>query len=300
MVRTLKEYKEGDVIKESEKLREKIQEEKDATSIDLLQFEIFGELTQGHYLILPRGMKILNHIYCILRTYLQEPLDFEEVVLPKMALVSTFKKAALLPKWNPHLLSANPYSETRGIDEEFILDPLQCTVFYQYHQDKEIDVSKLPRKWFDRSGPSYRNEDSDKLIPGIRQREFHRAEFIYIGKKDQVIETREACLSQLEKLCLDLNLEYRIVVGAGCHRFREDEKTYSEDNRLVQIKDIEIYCPGYGFLEVSGNSVLGNALTSRFNISGADGEELWSGCTGVGLNRMIYAILSNGEINGIS
>lgn len=285
-------FKEGDVIKQVG-LVEAMQ--RDHQTVDLFESGILGELTQGHYVILPQGTILLNGIYALLKKYLQIPLSFDEVVLPKVAPVETFHTAALIPHWNPHLLSANPYAETQGIDEKFILDPLQCTVFYEFHRGKNVDVSHGPRKWFDRSGPTYRNESLDELVPGIKQREFHRAEFVYLGAEEQVRDLREQCLGQLEQLFQDLRIGYRIVVGAGCHRFKEDEKTYSHLERDVQVKDIEIYCPGYKplFLEVSGSSILGNQLTSRFSISGSNGEVLWSGCTGVGLNRMMYAIISN-------
>ena len=38
---------------------------------------------------------------------------------------------------------------------------------------------------------------------------------------------------------------------------------------------------------------MGNVLTSRFSISGANGEELWSGCSGIGLERMVYGVVCN-------
>ena len=291
-----KEYREGDVIKEVgvTKWFNQIFEE-----VDLIKLEFLAELTKGHYVILGKGMRILNKMYDALKSVVEIPLGFEEVALPKIAPVITFEKAALLPHWNPHLLSVNPYTTTDGIEDECIMDPLQCTVVYQLLQGKQIDVSDNPLKWFDRSGPTYRNEDLDDLLPGVKQREFHRAEFVYIGTKEQVIDMRESCLSQLELLCKRLGFAYRVVVGAGCHRFEEDEKTYTNNEREIQVKDIEIYCPGYkhGFLEVSGNSVVGNKLTRRFSILGKEGEELWSGCSGVGLDRMLYTVASYQQNN---
>lgn len=263
---------------------------------DLFESEIIGEFVKnsGQCVILPKGTRLLNGIYALLNEYVGNFIDFEEVVLPKMAPVDTFRKADILSRWDDYLVSARPFSRTNGVKEEYLLDPLQCTTFYQFHENKRVDVKKGARKWFDRSGPSYRNEDLDKLEPSVKQREFHRAEFVYLGTREQVIETREKCLTQVEKLCQDLGLRYRIVVGGGCYQLKEGEIPTPESQEEIPIKDLEIYIPHQErWLEVVGSSVLANTMTSRFNIRGNNGEELWSGCTGVGLNRLMYAVISN-------
>jgi len=268
---------------------------------DLFDSEIIGEFVKnsGQYLILPKGAMILNGLKNLLVEYIKKLVGFDEVILPKIAPVDSFRKADILGRWDDYLISVKPFSRTNGVKEEYIMDPLQCTVFYQFHENKKIDVSKGPRKWYDHSGPTYRNEDSDKIFPSVKQREFHRAEFIYLGLREQVIETREKCLTQLEKLCVDLGLKYRIVVGSGCYQLKDGEIKMPESLEEIPIKDLEIYCPGYSnkdrkpYLEVVGSSILANTMTSRFNINGKNREELWSGCTGIGLNRLMYAVISN-------
>lgn len=263
---------------------------------DLFESEVLGEFVKnsGQYIILPRGTKILNGIYALLNEYVRDSVGFEEVVLLKIAPIDTFRKADILNKWDGYLILVKPFSQTKGVKEEYIMDPLQCTVFYQFHENKRVDVSRGLRKWYDRSGPTYRNEDLDKLEPSVKQREFHRAEFMYLGTKEQVIETRETCLAQLEKLCQDLRLKYRIVVGGGCYQLKESEIPALESFEEIPIKDLEIYISYQDrWLEVAGSSVLANTITSRFNIRGSNAEELWSGCTGIGINRLMYAIILN-------
>lgn len=277
-------------------------------SIDeLFESEIIGEFVKnsGQYVILPKGTNILNKIYDYLQEYLVRPMRFREIVLPKIIPVETVRKADILGKWDQYLIVARPFSKTKGVEEDYILDPLQCTAFYQFMESKTVDVSEGALKVYDRSGPTYRNEDKDKIVPCIKQREFHRAEFVYVGSREQVIETREKCLAQLEKLCNDLGLKYRIVVGSGCYQLRDGEIKYPETLEEIPIKDLEIWCPGYvnpsykdnpdemSFLEVVGSSVLAQTQTSRFNIRGKNDDFLWSGCTGIGLDRFIYALVSN-------
>jgi len=278
----------------------------DHPKVDLFARGILGKFTPGQFVILPEGMKILNRIYDLLQKYLVQPMGFEEVVLPKMAPVDTFRKASLVDfpngrqrqsafpwSWDQYLLKATPFGKTKGVKETYLLDPLQCTVFYQFFEGKTVDVSERPIRWYDRSGPTYRNESLYSLFPGVKQREFHRAEFIFLGTEEQVIESRELALKQIEALCQSLGFNYRIVVGGSCHRLEDHEVREPTSLENILVKDIEIYCPGYGFLEVSGNAIMDDVLTSRFSISGANGEKLWSGCSGIGLNRLMYAIVSN-------
>ena len=303
----IKTYNRNDVLK----IHGTKPEDREAT--DMIAMDFLSEFTHGQYVILPKGMKILNGIYEALQKYVVQPLNFEEVVLPKMAPVDTFKKASLVDfpdgrqrqsanpwKWDPQLEAVVPFGETDGVEEMYILDPLQCTVFYQFLEGQTENVSEGPKKWYDRSGPTYRNESLDSLFPGVKQREFHRAEFIFLGTKDQVIQAREDALGQIESLCQALDLHYRIVVGGSCHRLEDHEVREPTSKEDIPVKDIEIYCPGHGYEEVSGNAIMGNVLTSRFSISGPHGEELWSGCSGVGLNRMMTAIVSNDRTTELS
>jgi len=50
---------------------------------------------------------------------------------------------------------------------------------------------------------------------------------------------------------------------------------------------------GKSYLEVVGSAVLAETMTSRFNIKGENEEVLWNGCTGIGLDRLMYALISN-------
>jgi seryl-tRNA synthetase len=253
----------------------------------------------GQYVLLPKGTRMIRVISALLTRDIGAELGFEEVILPKIAPLSTFRKADILDRWDEYLMAVVPYASTKGVSDSYIFDPLQCTAFYQFIEGREITADNLPMKWFDRSGPSYRNEDSDRFEPLVRQREFHRFEFVYIGTKEQVIEIREECLARLEQLCVELGLEYRIVVGNGCYQVKEGEYGVPQTVEEIPIKDLEIYCPdshdkdGGRFLEVAGSAVLASIMTSRFGIKGQNGDYLWSGCTGIGLERMMYALVTN-------
>lgn len=122
----------------------------------------------GQYVILPKGVKILNRILGIISIF-QTGMGFEQVYLPKILPVETLRKAGIIGKWDPYLLSVNPYSETKGVTEEYLMDPLQCLACYQALEGERLDVSQKPIKWFDCSGPTYRNENLERIEAGVRQ-----------------------------------------------------------------------------------------------------------------------------------
>lgn len=272
-------HKEGELIKEGPDVSASFSDPK-----------LFEEFMPGQYVIGPKGMKIMNSLYIILNEYITTPLSFDEVMLPKIAPVETFRKADIIGRWDDYLLSVRPFSETNGVEEEYILDPLQCTSFYQFLENKSVDMIK----WYDRSGPSYRNEDSDKIIPGVKQLEFHRAEYIYLGEKEEVVEAREQCVEQLEELCDELGLRYRIVVGTGCYHLKDGEIDSPKSLEEIPIKDIEVLANDK-WIELAGCSILGNVMTSRFNINSG---KAWSGCMGIGMERFLYIVAGYGGVNG--
>ncbi|MBW2982591.1 hypothetical protein KY343_06935 [Candidatus Woesearchaeota archaeon] len=244
----------------------------------------------GQYVILPEGMELMDKITDLLKEYIAEELRFRKVSLPKIVPKSTLEKAEIFEKWDQYLIEVNPYrfpeGETKGVKERYFMDPLQCLAFYQSFENKIIES---PIRWYDQSGPTYRNEDLDKIIPGIKQREFHRAEFVYMGPPKEVEKIADQCLVQLEKLCIDIGLKYRIVPGDSCY-----------DKGDIEVRDIEVFIPGYKnkegepWLELAGVSNKYDFQIKNFNIQSKDRKELWSGCMGIGLDRFMTAVYKNG------
>jgi len=245
----------------------------------------------GLFVILPNGEKLLNILSGLISRKIISKFNFKKIILPKISPLSTYKKANILGKWDSYLEKVMPFGKTKGIKEDYILEPLQCTPLYQLFENSRLDLNKLPLKFFDCSGPTYRNEDLGKLKALVKQREFHRAEFIYIGTKEQVIELRESILKEILKILESWGIGDRIVVGSGCFEVSKEEVIYPESIEEIPIKDIEVYIPkNKWWLELAGASVLWNLQTKRFNITSS--EELWSGCVGIGLERLLYCFLA--------
>lgn len=246
----------------------------------------------GLFIFPKKGEHLLSALTKYFTGRIIKKFGFDKIILPKISPVSTYAKANVLGKWDFYLEKVSPFDKTNGVRQDYILEPLQCIPFYQSLEGKKLPIVK-PIKVFDCSGPTYRNEDLDKIKPMVKQREFHRSEFIYIGKQKDILSLREAIIKELIAIFNEFNIQYRIVVGAGCFELSENEIVFPETLEEIPIKDLELFIPSTNsWLEVVGASVLSNIQIKRFNIQSTDNDELWSGCVGIGLERLMYSFLA--------
>jgi seryl-tRNA synthetase len=147
-------------------------------------------------------------------------------------------------------------------------------------------------KIFDRSGTSHRYESGG--IHGIeRVDEFHRIEIVWFGTVDQTTKMAEELHRAYTRVFNELlELEWRCakvtpwfmaqegMVGAcGCE--------------TIGTTDYEAFLPYSGsWLEFQNVSVNGDKYPKGFNVKIQSGEECWSGCSGIGLERWTAAFLA--------
>lgn len=255
----------------------------------------------GFFVTLPRGTRIMNCLKKLIMENISKKFGFQEYFLPKLVNREILKTAKIAGKWDDYLFSVKPYSAKKGFKEEYIMDPLQCTPLYAFFREEEIKEENLPIKAVDLSGPTYRNEYREKLRPSVKQREFHRIEFVYLGYKKDIASLREELLREMENVCFKLNIPFRRVVGSGCYEVTSNLAESAESLEEIPVIDLEMLVSGGSgtkskkteYLEVAGASILKDQHIKRFGIKANSGKKLWSGCFGIGLERFAYAFLSN-------
>jgi len=176
-----------------------------------------------------------------------------------------------------------------------ILSYAQCPPFWSYLKNKTIDEFSLPLKVYDWSGPTYRNESGG--THGIeRIEEFHRIEVLWVGIKHQVIETwRELTETLIEFFDKILDIEFRVAHVAPwwmAHAGKVAEKGTEE----IGTHDFDAYLPYRGdrsqeWLEIQNCSSIGAKYPNAFNVKGRK-QEIWSGCAGNSIERVICAFLA--------
>lgn len=191
-----------------------------------------------------------------------------------------------------------------------LADPVQCLGFYSML----IEVQRrtgglLPTQLFeggafrvyeDQGGWTLRNEAKPRLEQGWGTCfEFSGAEFVFAGYADDVYEVRWSLLCSIADLLADLQITHRIVTANSCSYPRSERAKGQQAVELYRVPtlDIEVYIPQYKgvgdpWLELGGGDIAGDSLTTAFGLRLASGDILFSGCQGIGWQRLALAILS--------
>lgn len=174
----------------------------------------------------------------------------------------------------------------------------QCPTTYWWLSGRTIAQEMLPVKVFDRAAISNRYESGGRH--GLeRVDEFHRIEPVYLGTPEQLLDLRTQLLARYTHVFDEvLELEWRTAWVTPFY-MQQSGKVGIEDevSRVRGTIDFEAYLPYRGardsseWLEFQNLSIVADKYTKAFNIKTQKGE-LWSGCTGIGLERWLTAFLA--------
>jgi seryl-tRNA synthetase len=172
----------------------------------------------------------------------------------------------------------------------------QCPIIYWSFKSKTISETSLPILVYDKTAISNRYESGGRH--GIeRVDEFHRIEPVYIGTREQLLKLRENLLKCYRHVFNDIfDLEWRMawVTPWYMQQAGKIEDEVSQDTGTI---DFEAYMPYRGdrknseWLEFQNLSILGDKYIKAFNIK-SQKSELWSGCSGIGLERWTTVFLA--------
>jgi seryl-tRNA synthetase len=174
----------------------------------------------------------------------------------------------------------------------------QCPTTYWWLSGRTLARESLPLKIFDRAAISNRYESGGRH--GLeRVDEFHRIEPVYLGTPDDLVALREKLLARYRHVFDEvLELEWRTAWVTPF--YMQQSGRVGLDDAEARVKgtiDFEAYLPYRGtreaseWLEFQNLSIVGDKYTKAFSIKAQKGE-LWSGCTGIGLERWLTAFLA--------
>jgi seryl-tRNA synthetase len=177
----------------------------------------------------------------------------------------------------------------------------QCPIIYWSLKGKTISEKSLPVLVYDNTAISNRYESGGRH--GIeRVDEFHRIEPVYIGTREQLLKIREDLLECYKHVFNDIfDLEWRMAWVTPWY-MQQAGKIDNEITYDTGTIDFEAYMPYRGdrktseWLEFQNLSILGDKYIKSFNIK-AQKSELWSGCSGIGLERWTTVFLAQKGLN---
>ena len=222
------------------------------------------------------------------------PYEFYYVSEPKSRDVKDWERFIDLTKITKEVpieeLQKNLSAPTAG------LCYAQCPMIYWSFKGKTIAEKSLPVLVYDKTAISSRYESGGRH--GIeRVDEFHRMEPVYIGTREQLLGLREKLLERYKHVFNTIfDLEWQMAWVTPWY-MQQAGKISDESTQDTGTIDFEAYMPYRGsrkdseWLEFQNLSILGDKYISAFNIK-AQKSELWSGCSGIGLERWTTSFLA--------
>ena len=278
--------------------------------------------TKGKFFFGPKATKILRVMEKIALEEVLLPLGFQEVIGSHIVNFDTWIKTGHLegmpmelyyvcePKtrdlraWE-HFIDNLKITRNVPVDEleNLITKPkggicyAQCPVIYWAFSGKTLALESLPVKIFDRAANSCRYESGGRH--GIeRVDEFHRIEPVYIGTPEQLVEIREQLIERYKTVFNEiLDLGWRMAWVTPFYMQQAGRIGELNGEKIKGTIDFEAYMPYRGereeseWLEFQNLTIAGDIYLKPFNIKAQKGE-LWSGCSGIGLERWTAVFLA--------
>ena len=246
------------------------------------------------------------------------PLGFEEMVFPKLVPWEVWAKSGHAKGVYPEIYYvstpktrdpeyweevADYFKVTGEVPVDLIREKVdgpigglcyaQCPSFWPFIGGTTLANDCLPARIFDRSGTSHRYESGG--IHGIeRVDEFHRIEILWIGTPEQTIETADLLHERYRHLFDEvLELEWRSARVTPWFMAQEGMIGGEGASERIGTTDYEARLPySDSWLEFQNVSVNGDKYPKGFNVKVQSGGDLWSGCSGIGLERWTAAFLA--------
>ncbi|MCX8206903.1 MAG: serine--tRNA ligase [Methanothrix sp.] len=271
---------------------------------------------RGQWIHGPQSTHLFRTFERIVLEEILVPLGYREMIFPKLDTWDVWKRSGHAQGVYPEIYYVCPpksrdpafweevidyYKVTHEVPLDLIKEKIdypiggmcyaQCPTFWVFLQGATLPNDELPIKVFDRSGTSHRYESGG--IHGIeRVDEFHRIEIVWLGTKQQVLEEAERLKERYRRIFEDiLELRWRMAWVTPWFMAQEGRTGLAEMEGAGTI-DYEALLPYSGnWIEFQNLSVNGEKYPKGFSVKAQSGESLWSGCSGVGLERWTSVFL---------
>lgn len=175
----------------------------------------------------------------------------------------------------------------------------QCPSIYWALKGKTIAIETFPILLFERATNSFRYESGGRH--GIeRVDEFHRIEVVFIGEPEELLKIRKKIAEKYKMIFNEiLEIEWRMASVTPFYMQQAGDlfEEGLEEGQLGTI-DYEAWLPYRGtreeseWLEFQNLSIVGEKYVKAFNLKHQKRLLLWSGCTGIGLERWVAVFLA--------
>ncbi|MBE0523360.1 MAG: serine--tRNA ligase [Methanosarcinales archaeon] len=273
--------------------------------------------SRGQWIHGPQSVAVFRAFERIVVEEIIKPLGYREMIFPKLVTWDVWQRSGHAKGVYPEIYYVCPpktrdpefweevidhYKVTLEVPLDMVAEKIdkpigglcyaQCPPFWPFLQGETLPDDNLPLFVFDRSGTSHRYE-SGGLHGMERVDEFHRMELVFVGTPEQVVAHSEAMQKRYSHIFNDiLDLEWRMAWVTPWFMAQEGLTGLATESRVGTI-DYEASMPYRGedaeWLEFQNMSVNGDKYPKGFNVKHQSNQALWSGCSGIGLERWASA-----------
>ena len=183
-------------------------------------------------------------------------------------------------------LDENEYKEI--IDHpSYALSPSACFHVYEEFKNKILDKNTIVT--FTQS--VFRNEGRFNFTEFGRMRDYHVREIVFIGDEDFVTFSRERMLDITKSFIQEIDLDAKIQIASDPFILPEMQK-FKKIQTIDKSKyELQISYEKGKYISAASFNLHGNAFSHPFAFSVKDKKTV-SGCIGYGLERLVFAFLS--------
>lgn len=288
---------------------------------ELIKRSWVKHLGTGVWTILPAYAALWRAIENLVIEMVARPLGFNEVMLPKIVPLEVERRKGQLfgipnemwwvcppatrdpEKWEHYrdMVKITGKTHPDGLMEnlaspEFALAYAQCEPFYDIWAGRTVDRDRLPLKFVDSYGPTWRYESGG--LKGLeRLSEFKRMEFVWIGSPEDAVsirdDVRDRAVGVIDKV---FDVEWRVDATTAVYLEhageREDEgRDYARTYDLSVSLPFEAASRPERDLEIASFHVHEDHYAKNFHWKEKKGRTIWSGCAGISPTRWAYVFL---------
>ncbi len=169
----------------------------------------------------------------------------------------------------------------------YALSPSACFHVYEEYKNKILDKNTVVT--FTQS--VFRNEGRFNFAQFGRMRDYHVREIVFIGDEDFVSLSRERMLEITKSFIHEIDLDAKIQIASDPFILPEMQK-FKKIQTIDKSKyELQISYEKEKYISVASFNLHGNAFSHPFEFTVKDKETV-TGCIGYGLERFVFAFLS--------
>jgi len=246
---------------------------------------MYKRVGNGLFVLGGKYIDLYNEIQIKTKKFVEEIFDGEELWTPSILSLDNTEKSNYLDSFSNQAQMIHRHLDGSDIGMN---SPTVCYNLYALYADDVVDGNKT----YVMTGKCNRFEEGE-LHDLTRLVQFTGQEIVHIGSYDYVEDCFVNSMNYVKQIFDYLELDYKFEV-ANDPFFGAKSEVKKRAQRVNGSKiEYKLYFPNEDkYLPVGSFNFVGNAFHDRFNIKNTQTEDVASGCWGWGLERFIYALIS--------